>query len=222
MESIKRPQVTDESLDSVDRNIRVNTKLDSPYVVLFDNLLSAEECEEIIRLAEAKGLSTINSNVVDASTGKSVLHEARTSTGICFKKSEFPIIAKIEERLSKLTNWPITHGEGIQVLMYKEGQQYKPHFDFFNSSTEGGNVHMKRGGQRVGTTVMYLSCATKGGGTSFPKINAEFFPNPGGAIFFSDIDSNGEVDRKTLHAGMPVDDGVKIVATYWQREREFK
>ncbi|MFY7983000.1 MAG: 2OG-Fe(II) oxygenase, partial [Burkholderiaceae bacterium] len=78
---------------------------------------------------------------------------------------------------------------------------------------------IQRGGQRVATLVMYLNTPTRGGGTTFPDVGLEVAPIKGNAVFFS-------YDRphpltKTLHAGAPVEDGEKWVATKWLREGVF-
>ena len=43
------------------------------------------------------------------------------------------------------------HGEGLQVLQYKEGEKYEPHYDYFHE-----NYNRKNGGQRIATVLMYL------------------------------------------------------------------
>jgi prolyl 4-hydroxylase len=161
------------------------------------------------------------SGVVDNQTGLGVIHEASTSSGIGFSRGATPLLATLESRLAQLTNWPITHGEGIQILRYQPGQQYKPHFDWFDPIEPGSTSHLKNGGQRVGTTVVYLSLPKLGGRTSFPEVGLEVAPTLGGAIFFNNVDFLGVPDPLSLHAGMPVEHGEKIVATYWQREAEF-
>ena len=30
-----------------------------------------------------------------------------------------------------LLNWPLENGEGLQVLHYRPGAEYKPHYDYF-------------------------------------------------------------------------------------------
>jgi prolyl 4-hydroxylase len=78
---------------------------------------------------------------------------------------------------------------------------------------------LQRGGQRVGTVVMYLSTPQQGGGTSFPEVALEVAPIKGNAVFFS-YDRPHPISR-TLHAGTPVIAGDKWVATKWLREGEF-
>jgi len=46
-------------------------------------------------------------------------------------------------------------------------------------------------------------------------------PPPGGAVFFRNLTAAFLPDPLTLHAGAPVEQGEKVVMTYWQRERDF-
>ena len=74
--------------------------------------------------------------------------------------------------------------------------------------------------ERVGTLVMYLNTPARGGGTAFPDAGVEVGAMRGNAVFFS-YDRPHAVTR-TLHAGLPVIEGEKWVATKWLREREFR
>jgi len=206
-------------IDAMGQSVKVLARLDRPRAALLDNVLSEQECAALIRYATDKGLKA--SGVVDRDTGQSVAHQARTSSSVFFTRAETPLIAAVELRLAALTGWPVANGEGLQVLRYEPGQQYKPHHDWFNPDNPGSASHLQRGGQRVGTTVMYLAPAQAGGGTRFPKAGLEVLPRAGGAIFFANLDAAGRTDDLSLHAGTPVLEGTKVVMTYWQREREF-
>lgn len=190
-----------------------------PRAVLLDGLLSPQECAQLVDYAHEKGLN--RSGVVDPTSGDSVAHAARTSSSVFFTRAETPLIDFFEQKLAAITGWPVSHGEGLQVLRYEHGQQYKPHFDWFDRTKPGAASHLARGGQRLATTVVYLSIAESGGGTFFPEAGIEVSPRIGGGIFFNNVDLLGRPDGMSLHSGTPVIDGVKIVATYWQRESEF-
>lgn len=43
------------------------------------------------------------------------------------------------------------HGEGLQVLQYKESEKYEAHYDYFHDA-----FNTKNGGQRIATVLMYL------------------------------------------------------------------
>jgi len=125
----------------------------------------------------------------------------------------------LEERIASLVNWPLVNGEGLQVLHYRPGAEYKPHHDYFDPAEPGMAAVLRRGGQRVGTLVMYLNTPLQGGATVFPDVELEVAPIKGNAVFFS-YDRPHPVTR-SLHGSAPVLAGEKWVATKWLREGEF-
>ena len=210
---------TNDLIRIADRDIAILARAGSPRAAMIDGLLTLNECQELIGFAFDRGLR--QSSVVDDETGDHIEHQARTSTSVALKRGETPLIAALEARLSALTGWPTDRAEGLQVLRYQPGQQYKPHFDAFRSDQAGGRRQLERGGQRVSTTVIYLATPVGGGETAFPTSNLKFKPRAGGAVFFHDLDPLGRIEPSSLHAGNAVTEGEKIVATYWQREGVF-
>jgi len=206
-------------LDAGDRAVRVLARSQAPDTALLQDLLSADECAELVLHAAQRGLR--RSGVVDRESGASVAHDARTSTSLCLRRGETPLVAQLEARIARLTGWHEDRAEGLQILRYEPGQQYRPHHDWFDPAKPGSQRHLARGGQRVGTLVICLQAAKAGGATCFPKANLALSPPLGGAVFFNNTDVLGDPDPLTLHAGAPVEAGVKIVATCWQRERAF-
>ena len=161
------------------------------------------------------------SPVVGNADGASEIHAHRTSRGAMLQRQENELVARIEARLAFLAKWPIERGEGMQVLRYEKGNEYRAHYDWFDPEMPGPRKHLERGGQRVGTFVIYLTEVEQGGGTAFPGIGLEVMPKKGGAVFFANTDDRGVPDKQTLHAGTPVIRGVKMVANKWLREREY-
>ncbi|MDR2212646.1 MAG: 2OG-Fe(II) oxygenase [Pseudomonadales bacterium] len=199
-----------------DREVRVLGALRRPRVVLFGDLLAPEECEELIELARPR---LQRSTAVQVDTGGSAVHDARTSDGMFFKRGENSLCQRIETRLSALLGWPVENGEGLQILHYGPGAEYKPHYDYFDPREKGTPKILQRGGQRVATIVMYLNDPKMGGGTTFPNVNFEVAPVRGNAVFFNY--ERPHESSLTLHGGAPVVEGEKWIATKWMREREF-
>ncbi len=79
----------------------------------------------------------------------------------------------------------MNHGEGLQILRYRPGAEYKPHNDYFDPAHSGTARILERGGQRVATLVMYLNTPDGGGATTFPDVGLEVAPVRGNAVFFS-------------------------------------
>jgi prolyl 4-hydroxylase len=200
-----------------DRDVRIVMSMRNPRVVVFGGLLSDEECDAIVDLARPR---LARSETVDNATGGSEVNAARTSEGMFFRRGEHDVITRLEQRIAALVNWPVENGEGLQILHYRPGAEYKPHYDYFDPAQPGTATILKRGGQRVGTLVMYLNNPERGGGTTFPDVSLEVAPMKGNAVFFS-------YDRphpmtKSLHGGAPVQAGEKWVATKWLREGRFE
>lgn len=199
-----------------DREVQLLGTLRHPRVVMFGGLLSAEECDALVGLARRR---LARSETVATTVDGSEISAARTSEGMFFERGEHELVARIEARIAALVNWPVERGEGLQVLRYAPGAEYKPHYDYFDPTLASTPAILARGGQRVGTVVMYLNTPEAGGATTFPEVKLEVAPVKGNAVFFS-------YDRPhpmtlTLHGGAPVLSGEKWVATKWMRERRF-
>lgn len=196
--------------------VRVVMALDQPQLVVYENLLSDAECMLLIELAEGR---MAPSTVVDDEGGHARPDSHRTSTGASFQRGEFAALVVVEERIAELLAWPAAHGEGLQVLRYTEGGEYSAHFDYFDPDKAGSASHLAQGGQRVGTLLLYLCDVAAGGGTRFPTLGLELRPQRGSGVFFANVDAHGRVEPASLHAGVPVREGVKYIATKWLRQR---
>ncbi|PIN03393.1 Procollagen-proline dioxygenase [Handroanthus impetiginosus] len=117
----------------------------SPRAFLYKGFLTNEECDHLISLAKDK---LEKSMVADSESGKSVLSEVRTSSGMFLQKAQ--------------------NGEAMQILRYELGQKYESHFDFFHDK-----ANLELGGHRVATVLMYLSNVEQGGETVFPYSEAK-------------------------------------------------
>jgi len=199
-----------------DREVQVLFTLQRPRAVLFGGFLAHDECDALMALAQPR---LERSQTVDHQSGGAEVNAARTSDGMFFARGEAPLIQRIEQRIAALLRWPVARGEGLQVLRYRPGAQYRPHFDYFDPAQPGTPAVLRRGGQRVGTLLMYLNAPEGGGATVFPDAGLEVAPAKGHALFFSY--DRPDPSTGTLHGGAPVTAGEKWVATKWLRERVF-
>jgi prolyl 4-hydroxylase len=62
---------------------------------------------------------------------------------------------------------------------YLAAQEYKPHYDAFDLSTEDGRRFAQNGGQRVATVLIYLNDVPNGGKTAFQKLGLSVTPRWG-------------------------------------------
>jgi prolyl 4-hydroxylase len=203
-------------LDLEDRRVSVLSAMSDPNIVVIGNFLSDEECDGLIEGAKPR---LARSLTVETKSGGEELNADRTSNGMFYARSENELIARIERRLAQLTRWPLDNGEGLQILHYRPGAEYKPHYDYFDPNEPGTPTILKRGGQRVATIIMYLHEPEAGGGTVFPDVKLTVAPKKGHAVFFSY--NRAHPTTKSLHGGEPVVRGEKWVATKWLREGKF-
>jgi prolyl 4-hydroxylase len=206
------------SIHTSDRIVAVVTRLSRPVVAVLANVLSTEECEQLIALARPR---LTPSTVVDPVTGENRVAEHRNSEGMFFAPGETPLIAALDARFSQIMNLPIDHGEGLQVLRYGPGTRSTPHFDFLVPRNAASEQSLRRSGQRVSSLVAYLNDVPGGGETAFPHAGLSVCPQRGNAVYFEYCNSRGQVDAASLHAGEPVTEGEKWAVTKWMRQRRF-
>ena len=168
------------------------------------------------------------SGVVDNDTGKSKKSEVRTSTGTFFARGDDEVVTRIEKRVAAVTMIPLENQEGMQVLHYRDGQKYEPHYDYFHDAL---NQRPEMGGQRVMTVLMYLSTPVEGGETVFPDATDGKVTGPewsecarkgfaskavkGDAVMFYSLTPDGSLDKSSLHGSCPTTKGDKWSATKW-------
>lgn len=194
-----------------DRKINIVTKFDEPLIVVLDNVLSDQECNKLIEFSKD---NLKRSKII--SSGEGEVNDIRTSSSMFFQGNENDILEKLEKRISAIMCIPIEHAEGIQILKYTPGQEYKAHFDFFNSASKAAKNN------RISTLVIYLNDVEEGGETYFPKLNLSISPKKGSAVYFEYFYNNEELNELTLHGGAPVIKGEKWVATQWMRKQKIR
>ena len=202
-----------------DRDVRVLVRLSRPVVAVFDQVLNERECETFRQMAANR---LVRSKVVESGSGRHTVMDYRTSDGAYFSPNESDFITRLERRVAALMNWPAANGEGFQVMRYGVGGEYRPHYDYFVPSDSGSALHLKQGGQRVSTLIIYLNDVEEGGETLFPAINFSYVPRKGQALYFEYCNKAGALDPLTLHGGAAVKRGEKWIATQWMRQNEFK
>lgn len=188
-----------------DREIDIVTRLEEPLIVVLGNVLSNEECDELIRMSMDK----MKRSKIGMTREE---NELRTSSSMFIEESENDTVARVEKRISAIMNIPIEHGEGLQILQYTPGQQYKAHYDFFKVADNN----------RISTLVMYLNDVEQGGETFFPKLNLSVTPKKGMAVYFEYFYNDQALNDLTLHGGAPVITGEKWVATQWMRKQRIR
>lgn len=191
-----------------DRVMTAEVLNETPLIVKFHNVLSPEECEALIENAKDR--------LRRSKLATKEVSDVRTSSGMFFEENENQLIHEIELRVSQLMHMPVEHAEGLQVLHYEPGQQFKAHFDYFSER------HPSSENNRISTLVMYLNDVEEGGETTFPNLGIGCTPTKGDAVYFEYFYTDRALNELTLHSGEPVIRGEKWVATQWMRRKKIR
>jgi prolyl 4-hydroxylase len=179
---------------------RLSDRLD---MRIFRCAFSAAECNFLIMLAEP----TYERSLV-VMDGRNVPDPIRTSDGSTFHwLIEDPATHAINRRIAALSGTSVEQGEPLHVLRYRPGQQYHPHTDWLPPPN-----------RRMMTTLIYLNEDYEDGETAFPKAGLKVRGRKGDALVFTSALPNGDLDPLSEHAGLPIINGTKYLASRWIRE----
>lgn len=182
---------------------------DRPHVSQFPALFSPAECDFLAAEAEPWLEPSV---VIDPRTGRQHRNPVRTSDGMSFALFlEGPAVHALNRRIAAATGTGVAQGETLQVLRYRPGQEYRPHFDAVTGEAN----------QRILTMLVYLNEGYDGGETLFLKTGLSFKGSKGDALLFRNTLADGRADELSQHAGRPVAAGEKLIASRWIRARPF-
>jgi prolyl 4-hydroxylase len=121
----------------------------------------------------------------------------------------------LEKRAVLLSGIPLKYWETFQLTHYTAGQQYRPHFDWFDESDNN----------RAATIFVYLNSVELDGATEFPRLGLSVQPKEGNALMWYNCSARGnsvECDVNTEHAGRPPRSGEKFALNCWARTRPYR
>ncbi len=128
----------------------------------------------------------------------------------------------LERRMAQMAGLDWRRGERVTAIAYRPGEEYLPHVDYFSPSDgDAAADNMGRYGQRIRTVLVTLHDDFKGGATCFPRFDARWRGAIGDALVFDNVAPDGSPLPLSLHAGEPVSDGLKMIASVWYREKPF-
>jgi len=187
--------------------------LKTHWLYVLDNVLTDEECDELIKESET--------SMEKSGTVGEKIDGYRTSfnTFISKHNKELNSIKEMNLITQTLTETKLNQHEDVCIVRYEQGQEYKAHHDYFCKKTM--SEEWERGGDRIFSLLFFLNDDIEGGGTIFTNFNLEIRPKKGRLILWRNY-LNGEQNKDSKHAGMPVVSGVKYVAVKWIREKKFK
>lgn len=203
------------AIDVPGRRVGVLMKIERPPIVLFDGLIDADECEEVMRLATPRlAPSTHNYDGRPLSESRD---DGRTSESADLLRSErLEVCERLDRRVEALLNWPAEFSAKWQVLRYGVGAQFRPHYDCFGAQFGPWHPVFRAGGARCGTLIIFLATPRRGGATSFPQLSLEVPALRGNALYFG-----YPRPVRVLHSGTPVLEGEKWVMVKWFRLGPF-
>lgn len=181
----------------------------SPYAVAAEAFATPAECDHLVRAA-APALQP--STVVHPATGRMIPHPVRLSDAAVFGvHAEDLAVNAINRRIAALSGTRLGQGEPLQLLRYTAGGEYRAHMDALPAEPN----------QRILTVLVYLNHGYAGGETQFPRAGLTFAGRAGDALLFGNALADAAPDPMSLHAGMPVTRGIKLIASRWIRREGF-
>jgi prolyl 4-hydroxylase len=175
-------------------------------------VLDKIDCENLIKeFNEFKTARTIN--------GDFESDRKYRKAEIAVYENESELLKKVRKIFSEKTNTSINQQETpLSIIKYEKGGEYKPHYDCYGNLKDVPN---EESGDRIITGILYLNDDYLGGETEFSLENINIKGNQGDLLIWYNLNKNRTLNRRTLHAGLPVIDGVKYIIVVWIREREI-
>jgi prolyl 4-hydroxylase len=192
-----------------------------PVVQVIDDFLSPDERRHLIDQAAGRLGDALVSAVGPARTSS-----GRTGSVAWVDHDHTTRVRGVVDRVSTLIGIPGCHAESLQLVHYREAEQYRPHYDAYDLETERGRQRTARGGQRLVTALAYLNEVIDGGETSFPRLDVTIEPRPGRLVLFHNVADRTLRDLTrhpaSLHGGDPVRRGEKWAFNLWFRARPYR
>eukprot|EP00571_Detonula_confervacea_P001958 CAMPEP_0172320818 /NCGR_PEP_ID=MMETSP1058-20130122/41522_1 /TAXON_ID=83371 /ORGANISM="Detonula confervacea, Strain CCMP 353" /LENGTH=384 /DNA_ID=CAMNT_0013036169 /DNA_START=640 /DNA_END=1790 /DNA_ORIENTATION=+ len=182
-----------------------------PDIYAIENFLTENECDGII----AKAAPHLQPCLVqNERNGKEEQDPVRTSMNANLPQVEVPTIMK---KITDMACCNVKQLEILQVLRYKEGQEFKPHTDGFSGPFTACGFKQST---RLATIFCYLNDVVQGGSTYFPELELDIQPRKGTAVIHFPADVSLREDTRTLHQGTPaIDDKWMLTTWVWKTER---
>lgn len=184
-------------------------------VGVIEGFLPPEMCAWLIRRARPQLTPT---TTTDPATGERRVDPRRSNMFAPLSLLRLDLVASlVKARIASALQMPVSHQEIAQVFRYQPGQRFDVHFDFLHPDQPGFFPELARLGQRVATFLIYLNEDFDGGDTDFPDLGWRFKGRTGDALFFWNVDADGQVDTRLSHAGLPPSRGEKWLFSQWTR-----
>jgi hypothetical protein len=196
----------------------VRTVSERPRVAVVDGLLSSDECRLLVATSRPM---LRRSQTIDPLTGEAQPMQIRTSSDVSFDPlMEDLALRVVQQRMAHAAGVELVQAEHLVVLHYQPGQEYRPHRDYRPPESLRNDV--PDAGNRARTICVYLNEPGSGGETEFPVPGVKVEAKAGRAVIFDNLLDDGSPDADSLHAGLPVQQGEKWLATLWLRQARYR
>jgi len=185
---------------------------DLMQLYLWDDFLSDDECQQLLDIIR----ENLRPSTITQSNGDNAF---RTSTTCDLSLINNAFIDKIDKKIAQSIGIMPNYSEGIQAQRYDVGQEFKAHTDYFEPHSNEYLQFAQREGQRTWTFMIYLQDTPQGGGTRFVNLRHTLYPKAGQAVIWNNLDELGHPNPHTIHHGMPVEAGEKVIITKWFRAK---
>jgi len=177
-----------------------------PKVWIVEGLVTSAEVDHV--------LEVVKHTEVQASP---TYHEggspSRNSSTAFLGATSDDVLAEVSRRSAALVGRTIEAVEPLQMVRYKPGEYYKPHFDAASDV------------ERQYTILLFLNSMPLGAGgcTRFPLLNMSFQPAAGTAVLWENLrELPSRREYRALHDGQPVVEGVKYALNIWIRAEGYE
>ena len=180
------------------------------------NIIPEEVCKKLI--------NTFKDSVTPAEIindhGAAELSKKRVAYNHFFNSSDFKDILPLEKFICELTKLPSQNLEQFCLIKYTPGGEYTEHYD----ASELINplfANRTPPAPRSYSFLFYLNDNYEGGETNFSNLNKKILPKTGKGIFWKNYKQNGELEKDSIHSGLPVTKGTKWILTCWARDPDL-
>jgi prolyl 4-hydroxylase len=209
-----------------------------PLVMYIHNFINPQDIAALL----AAGEGEFQPSVVKKG-GRMVDTPDRTSWSAALSRDE-PVVECILERSRKFMGTMMAPGKDDmgppQLVRYTAGQRFNIHHDWFERFQPSRDDDRDRYFNRLASFFVILQDNCTEGETHFPYIKPiapqnfadketavwrehergglAFRPIAGNALFWVNLYKNGTGDRRVMHAGLPLKDGLKTAMNIWPRQ----
>ncbi|XP_044314440.1 prolyl 4-hydroxylase subunit alpha-1 [Drosophila rhopaloa] len=186
-----------------------------PDINVYHGMLNSKQIYSIFVEADKEEMVR---SAVSGEGGKRTVRDLRVSQQT-WLNYESPVMKSVSRIIQFVSGFDMAGAEYMQVANYGVGGQYEPHPDYFEV-----NLPENFKGDRISTSMFYLSDVEEGGYTVFTNLNVFLPPVKGAMVMWHNLHRSLDVDVRTLHAGCPVIVGSKRIGNIWMHSgyQEFR